>query len=87
MKHIMIILLGIAVFCSAITVVMARHESRQLFLEIQELKKQTDNLNEEWGRLQLEQSTWATHHRIESISRKQLKMVEPNNHSLMLVLE
>ncbi|MGH8248012.1 MAG: cell division protein FtsL [Gammaproteobacteria bacterium] len=36
-----------------------------------------DNLNEEWGRLQLEQSTWATDDRIEELARSSLAMREP----------
>lgn len=87
MKNIVLIILGITVFFSAVKVVMARYETRKLFLETQELEKQRNDFNEEWGRLQLEQSTWATDPRIESISRTQLHMVEPKNHSLMLIIE
>ena len=67
MKNVLLILLGAAVFFSAVQVVIARHETRKLFVEIQAQEKQRDNLNEEWGRLQLEQSTWATDARIESV--------------------
>jgi len=85
LKNVLLILLGAAVFFSAIKVVIARHETRKLFVEIQAQEKQRDNLNEEWGRLQLEQSTWATDARIESVSKTQLHMIEPETRAVMLI--
>lgn len=85
MKNVFLILLGAAVFFSAIKVVIARHDTRRLFVEIQKLEKDRDNLNEEWGRLQLEQSTWATDARIESVSKTELHMIEPKIRSVTLI--
>ncbi len=85
MNNVFLIILGAAVFFSAVEVVVARHETRKLFVEIQTLEKQRDNLNEEWGRLQLEQSTWATDSRIESVSKTELHMIEPETRSVMLI--
>ena len=85
MKNILLILLGAAVFFSAIEVVIARHETRKLFVEIQAQEKRRDNLNEEWGRLQLEQSTWATDARIESVSKTELHMIEPETRAVILI--
>jgi cell division protein FtsL len=85
MKNVLLILLGAAVFFSAIKVVIARHETRKLFVEIQALERDRDNLNEEWGRLQLEQSTWATDVRIESVSKTELRMIEPETRAVMLI--
>ncbi|MCH8078902.1 MAG: cell division protein FtsL [Proteobacteria bacterium] len=85
MKNVFLILLGTAVFFSAIKVVIARHDTRRLFVEIQKLEKDRDNLNEEWGRLQLEQSTWATDARIESVSKTELHMIEPKIRSVTLI--
>jgi len=85
MKNVLLILLGTAVFYSAVEVVIARHETRKLFVENQTQEKRRDNLNEEWGRLQLEQSTWATDARIESVSKTELHMIEPETRSVMLI--
>jgi len=85
MKNVLLILLGTVVFFSAVKVVIARHDTRKLFVEIQVLEKDRDNLNEEWGRLQLEQSTWATDARIESVSKTELHMIEPETRSVMLI--
>jgi len=85
MKKVLLVLMGAAVFLSAIEVVIARHDTRKLFVEIQKLEKDRDNLNEEWGRLQLEQSTWATDARIESVSKTELNMIEPETRAVMLI--
>ena len=85
MKYVFLILLGSVVFLSAVEVVIARHDTRKLFVEIQVLEKDRDNLNEEWGRLQLEQSTWATDARIESVSKTELHMIEPETRAVMLI--
>lgn len=85
MKTVLLILLGITVFFSAVMVVIARHDTRKLFVEIQSLEKDRDDLNEEWGRLQLEQSTWATDARIESVSKTELHMIEPEARSVYLI--
>ncbi len=85
MKNVFLILLGTAVFFSAVKVVIARHDTRKLFVEIQKLEKDRDSLNEGWGRLQLEQSTWATDARIESVSKTELHMIEPVTRSVTLI--
>lgn len=85
MKIVFLTLLGVVVFFSAVEVVIARHDTRKLFVEIQRLEKDRDDLNEEWGRLQLEQSTWTTDARIESVSRTELHMIEPETRSVLLI--
>lgn len=85
MKIVFLTLLGVTVFFSAVEVVIARHDTRKLFVEIQRLEKDRDDLNEEWGRLQLEQSTWATDARIESVSKTELHMIEPEMRSVLLI--
>lgn len=83
MKNMIFWLLFIAIFFSAFQVVMSRHEARKLFVEIQVLEKTRDDLNEEWTRLLLEQSTWATDVRIETIARNELGMRPPVNSALV----
>ncbi|MCW8854473.1 MAG: cell division protein FtsL [Gammaproteobacteria bacterium] len=62
---------------SAIGVVYTKHESRKLFVELQQLNREIDELNIDWGRLQLEQSAWSSHGRIEKMARKRLNMELP----------
>lgn len=73
----MLVLIAV-VIVSAIGVVYARHESRRNFIELNRLGNERDNLNFEFGRLQLEQATWAENNRIEQIARGRLGMVSPN---------
>ncbi|HKK06105.1 MAG TPA: cell division protein FtsL [Gammaproteobacteria bacterium] len=77
--------LAAAVFVSAIAVVYAKHESRKLFVELQGLQQKRDAMNVEWGQLQLEQSTWATHGRIERVARNKLGMVVPAHENVVIV--
>lgn len=67
----------LAVMTSAIAVVWARHQGRVSFVELTQLQNQRDALNVEFGRLELEQATWAAPGRIEQIARSQLDMVTP----------
>jgi cell division protein FtsL len=82
-----LLLLGliVAVFASALGVVFSTNESRKLFVELQGLQKVRDELSAEWGRLQLEQSTWATHGRIEQIANNKLEMVNPPPGAVVIV--
>jgi cell division protein FtsL len=70
-------ILFVAVMATAIGLVYSKHKTRQLFVELQQLNKEVVSLNTEWGRLQLEQSAWSDHGRIEQIARERLDMVIP----------
>lgn len=85
MGRLLMLMLSALVFTSALAVVYAQHESRKLFVELQGLQGARDELNVEWGRLQLEQSTWATHGRIEAIAREKLNMMIPPPAAVVLV--
>lgn len=78
-------LLLVLVMSSAFGVIYSKHKSRKLFVEAQQLKKQLDALNVEWGRLQLEQSAWSAHGRIERIARKRLNMTIPLANEIVYV--
>jgi cell division protein FtsL len=78
-------LLILLVFASALAVVYARHTNRKEFAELQQLRQHRDALNVEWGRLELEQSTWATHARIEQTAHRRLDMVMPHHPHLVVV--
>ena len=72
--YVVLMLILLADIGSAIGVVYARHEGRRLFVEITRLNNERDEMNFEYGRLQLEQSTWAEPNRIEQVARGQLGM-------------
>ncbi len=77
---------GMAVFISALLVVAVQHDNRKQFRELQVLEKERDLLDMEWGRLELEQGTWTTHSRIESLARKKLGMRMPEMGDTVMVL-
>ncbi len=64
-------------FLSALAIVYTKHESRKLFVELENLTTERDALNIEWGQLQIEQSTWATHSRIELIAVEEMSLIRP----------
>lgn len=76
-----------ATLVAALATVAARHESRKLFVELQQLQRERDELDIEWGRLRLEQSTHATHALIETVAREQLRMSVPAPDDIVIVHE
>ena len=77
--------LALMVIATALGNVYSKHQSRTLFVALQELEADRDEMNIEWGQLQLEQSTWATHGRVEDLAREQLKMTLPVQDSVVIV--
>ncbi|HTY04012.1 MAG TPA: cell division protein FtsL [Rhodocyclaceae bacterium] len=71
-----LILLLIAAAC-ALGTVSSNHRARKLFTEFEREQNRMRELDVEWGQLQLEQSTWAGHARIEQIARDKLGMRPP----------
>jgi cell division protein FtsL len=85
MGRLMTVVLALALFGSSLGVVFSTHQARLLFVELQGLQKVRDEMNTQWGRLQLEQSTWATHGRIEKIANNKLDMVIPPPGAVVIV--
>ena len=77
--------LAILVIVSAIASVYARHESRRQFVLLQKLTAERDELEVEWGRLQIEQSAWSTHARVEELARKKMSMRMPSAEEIEVV--
>ncbi len=79
------ILLLLATLASGIAVVYARQKHREAFIELTRLERQRDELNIEFGRLQLEQATWAETNRIEGIATGKLGMLYPASQDIVVV--
>lgn len=71
------ILLTLILIGCALSVVTSQHKARKLFVELEKEQELAQQLAVEWGQLQLEQSTWAKHTRVEKIAREQLQMRVP----------
>lgn len=83
--RVLVAALWVIVLASSLGVVYAKHEARNRFNELQRLTRGRDELDIEWGQLQLEQSTWATHGRVERLARDELRMIIPQANDLRIV--
>jgi cell division protein FtsL len=70
-------LLVALVVASALGVVAAQHQARKLFSALEREQTRAHGLEVEWGQLQLEQSTWAAHGRVEKLARERLGLRPP----------
>lgn len=77
MKGLILPVLLVATIATAMSAAYAKHQSRKLFIELQTLEAERDDMNVEWGQLQLEQSTHTTHGKVEEAARKRLGMRIP----------
>ncbi len=77
--------LVIACLGSAVGVVYAKHQSRKLFMAFSALIDERDRLEVDWSRLQMEQSTWSTHARVEQLAREQMHMRNPKPEEVELL--
>ena len=81
----LVIAFSIVCVLSAMALVYTKHESRKLFVELEQLTHERDELNIEWGQLQIEQSTWATHARIEQVATDDLSLVRPRSTEIFVI--
>ena len=79
-----VLLLAAVVIC-ALSVVTSQHKARKLFVQLQNGKEFAQQMDVEWGQLQLEQSTWATPARVEKIAAQQLQMQLPKNGQVQFI--
>ena len=77
--------LVILVVLSAFAIVHSTHACRALYAKLQVLESSQWYLQEDYGRLLLEQSTWASHYRVEKVARGELGMVAPDLNHFKLV--
>jgi cell division protein FtsL len=79
------IVLSAVVLVCALALVTSQHEVRKLFTELTRQQESAKQIDVEWGQLQLEQSTWAMHARIEKIASGHLQMRVPSAMRVRLV--
>ena len=77
--------LWLAVLGSATAVVYARHRARVMFARLEKLDAVRDSLDIEWGRLQLEQSTWSSDAFVEKAAGAKLHMAIPQAGDVRIV--
>lgn len=72
------VVVAVLVLSCAFAVIHSTHACRELYTSLQTLEAQQWHLQEDYGRLLLEESTWASHYRVEKVARAELGMTEPN---------
>ena len=73
------VVLALVLMACALALIQSQHRSRTYFVELERLKKQAHGLDEQWGQLQLEQSTWANPARVDTLARTRLGLIAPPN--------
>jgi len=70
-------ILWVGALGSAAAAIYCKHRARELFVELERLDGTRDNLEIQWGQLQLEQSAWSTHAFVERVASTKLHMAMP----------
>lgn len=79
------IILFIALILSGLGLVNAQHKARNLYFGLEQLNQAAKQYEQEYGLLQLEQSTWAMHSRIEEVATQELQMQVPDAKRVQVV--
>jgi cell division protein FtsL len=71
------LLLAAAAVASGIAVIHVKYLTREEFGTLQQVRAARDDLDVEWGRLQIQEAALTSHTRIEDKARTQLDMIMP----------
>lgn len=66
-------------------VVTSQHKARKLYFELEQQQDLAKKYDTEYGQLQLEQSTWAMHSRVEELATKRLGMQVPDAKRIQVI--
>ena len=78
-------ILFVVLILSALSLVTSQHKSRKLYFELQQQQETAKLYETEWSQLQLEQSTWAMHSRLEQVAADLLHMHVPDAKHIQVV--
>lgn len=84
MAKLNLLLLLVLVVC-ALGLVTSQHNARKLFSELERAQARAHDLEVEFGKLQLEASTWALHARIERVATGTLGMRTPDARQVRVI--
>jgi cell division protein FtsL len=79
-----LLLLLVLVVC-ALGLVTSQHKARKLFSDLEREQARARELDVEYGRLQLEASTWGLHARVEKVAAGTLGMRTPDARRVRIV--
>ncbi len=75
-------LLWCAVLVTSAAAVYCKYRARELFVQLERLDTGRDELDAEWGRLQLEQSAWSAYAFVERVASERLHMSMPDSRAI-----
>jgi cell division protein FtsL len=79
-----------ALWCAVLgasgSAIYAKYRARELFVELERLNSARDDLDAEWGRLQLEQSAWSNYGYVERVATEHLHMIIPDSREIEILL-
>jgi cell division protein FtsL len=84
MTRINLILFGV-LMATALGVITAQDKARKLYFELEQQEELTNTYQTEYGQLQLEQSTWAMHSRLEEYAQDKLHMQVPDMKHIQVI--
>jgi cell division protein FtsL len=76
MSRVNLVLVVLLVIC-ALGAVTSQHKARKLYQALEAERERARALDVEFDQLQIEQSTWAVHTRIERVATERLRMHRP----------
>lgn len=79
-------ILFFALIATSLGVVTSQHKARKLYFDLEQQQDLTKKYETVFGQLQLEQSTWAMHSRVEEFSTKKLQMQVPDSTRIQVIL-
>ena len=79
------ILLGLGVLATGVAVINVKYLTRQQFDVLQQVRAERDDLDVQWGRLQIEEAALSTQTRIEDNARRRLSMYLPQGVEMRIV--
>ncbi|OWT72665.1 MULTISPECIES: cell division protein FtsL [unclassified Achromobacter] len=71
----MSLVLAVVLMLCAISLVTARYQARQLFVDVDRAQAQARDLENDWRRLQLDRAELARNARVDRAAREDLKMI------------
>jgi cell division protein FtsL len=79
------LILFVTLIFSALGLVNSQHKTRKLYIELEQMNQAAKQYEQEYGLLQLEQSTWAMHSRIEKVAAGQMQMQVPDAKRIQVI--
>jgi cell division protein FtsL len=75
-----------AVLGASAGAIYAKYRARELFVELERLNSTRDELDADWGRLQLEQSAWSNYGYVERVASERLHMAMPESRDIQILV-